>query len=74
MQQEDKDNAFSSAPLKRVQLEPEVLTTGKVVTTHSPFKLYQMAIPHIINSNNRVQQLISIESKKQKVQEMKIFS
>ena len=33
----------------------------------SPFESYQMAVPQIIKSNARVQQLVSIESEKQKV-------
>lgn len=35
--------------------------------TLSAFELYQMALPHIIQSNLRVQKLISIEKKKQRV-------
>ena len=33
----------------------------------SPVELYQMAIPHIIGSNLRVQRIISQEKKKQRV-------
>lgn len=35
----------------------------------SPYELYQMALPHIIDSNARVQRLIAIEKKKQKVKD-----
>jgi hypothetical protein len=35
--------------------------------TFSPMKLYQMALPHLIQSNLRVQQLVSNEKKKQRV-------
>ena len=33
----------------------------------TPIDLYQMAIPHIIQSNSRVQSIISKEKKKQRV-------
>lgn len=39
----------------------------------SPFNLYQMALPHIIQSNLRVQKLISIEREKQRVQFLFIY-
>jgi len=41
--------------------------------TFSPIKLYQMALPQIIQSNLRVQKLVSNEKKKQRVKEKYLF-
>ena len=41
--------------------------------TFSPIKLYQMALPHIIQSNLRVQQLVSNEKKKQRVTKLGFY-
>ena len=37
------------------------------VQHRTSYELYQMALPHIIESNVRVQRLIAIEKKKQRV-------
>lgn len=55
----------------RPEPETPAISLEKCVVKHSAYELYQMALPHIINSNARVQELISIEAKKQKVKTKK---
>lgn len=52
------------------QQRTEVQESSSNESTFSPTKLYQMALPHIIQSNLRVQQLFSNEKKKQRVQDI----
>lgn len=53
---------------KDILIAPETDHTNETQNEHrSPYELYQMTLPHIIDSNARVHRLVAIQKKKQRV-------
>lgn len=72
MERQERKIAMAVAKLPDIRAKdlikaPVTGESENQVQRRSSYELYQMALPHIIESNGRVQRLIAIEKKKQRV-------